>query len=410
MNESIFNIPNYYDPSLIDEIIQRQAPSSSSSFTTNDPTLTSFSSTSGSSLFINPPLLLSCNDRPYYSFLGGNDIFNPCDFLSDETNVTTVTSNNLAPTVPEQHLLHQYQDQSNFSELGITGIPLPADQFDIIGISNSNNNSVRSNSVASEIPTIPDEENTHHQLYYDDQNYIVIPTVEKYKEKEPTETGVSQQQQQQQQDHQSDYATTSNVTRRVISQENYSQTSQKEDAYEYEYDEGDDVDTYSHIDDIEDNDDSDDSDFVLHGSSGYLSRGRPSLSATNKNNTSTTVTATATAAKKSSKITTATKKKLSSHRRSKKDDPTLPLPVCTNCKTTTTSLWRRDDHGNPLCNACGLFLKLHGMERPLSLKTDVIKRRNRQSPSVTKKRKRKDGFLSKRVSKNNKRKKQTFTE
>ncbi|KAI9260647.1 hypothetical protein BDA99DRAFT_404535, partial [Phascolomyces articulosus] len=50
---------------------------------------------------------------------------------------------------------------------------------------------------------------------------------------------------------------------------------------------------------------------------------------------------------------------------------------CTNCKTTTTSLWRRDDLGNPLCNACGLFLKLHGMERPLSLKTDIIKRRNR---------------------------------
>ncbi|OAD81362.1 GATA-type zinc finger transcription factor, partial [Phycomyces blakesleeanus NRRL 1555(-)] len=51
--------------------------------------------------------------------------------------------------------------------------------------------------------------------------------------------------------------------------------------------------------------------------------------------------------------------------------------TCTNCKTTTTPLWRRDAHGMPLCNACGLFLKLHGVVRPLSLKTDIIKKRNR---------------------------------
>ncbi|KAF9112988.1 hypothetical protein BGX27_002424 [Mortierella sp. AM989] len=50
---------------------------------------------------------------------------------------------------------------------------------------------------------------------------------------------------------------------------------------------------------------------------------------------------------------------------------------CTNCKTRTTPLWRRDDEGNSLCNACGLFLKLHGRVRPLSLKTDVVRKRNR---------------------------------
>ena len=33
--------------------------------------------------------------------------------------------------------------------------------------------------------------------------------------------------------------------------------------------------------------------------------------------------------------------------------------------------------GSVLCNACGLFLKLHGRARPISLKTDVIKSRNR---------------------------------
>lgn len=54
-------------------------------------------------------------------------------------------------------------------------------------------------------------------------------------------------------------------------------------------------------------------------------------------------------------------------------------PTCTNCYTQTTPLWRRNPEGHPLCNACGLFLKLHGVVRPLSLKTDVIKKRNRGS-------------------------------
>lgn len=52
-------------------------------------------------------------------------------------------------------------------------------------------------------------------------------------------------------------------------------------------------------------------------------------------------------------------------------------PVCQNCATSTTPLWRRDEIGSVLCNACGLFLKLHGRPRPISLKTDVIKSRNR---------------------------------
>ncbi|GMM57059.1 nitrogen-responsive transcriptional regulator [Maudiozyma humilis] len=53
-----------------------------------------------------------------------------------------------------------------------------------------------------------------------------------------------------------------------------------------------------------------------------------------------------------------------------------PAVQCYNCKTFKTPLWRRDPNGNTLCNACGLFQKLHGTMRPLSLKSDVIKKRN----------------------------------
>lgn len=60
-------------------------------------------------------------------------------------------------------------------------------------------------------------------------------------------------------------------------------------------------------------------------------------------------------------------------------------PVCRNCQTQTTPLWRRDETGQVLCNACGLFLKLHGRPRPISLKTDTIKLRNRiKQPNFSK--------------------------
>lgn len=64
---------------------------------------------------------------------------------------------------------------------------------------------------------------------------------------------------------------------------------------------------------------------------------------------------------------------------------------CTNCHTKTTPLWRRNPQGEPLCNACGLFLKLHGVVRPLSLKTDVIKKRQRGANNPKKNKSIKDG-------------------
>lgn len=44
---------------------------------------------------------------------------------------------------------------------------------------------------------------------------------------------------------------------------------------------------------------------------------------------------------------------------------------CTNCQTRTTPLWRKSSAGDLLCNACGLFYKLHGVLRPLSSTTNA---------------------------------------
>lgn len=42
------------------------------------------------------------------------------------------------------------------------------------------------------------------------------------------------------------------------------------------------------------------------------------------------------------------------------------LLQCSNCQTRTTPLWRKSNNGDLLCNACGLFYKLHGVLRPLN--------------------------------------------
>ncbi|KAM9362067.1 GATA binding protein 1a isoform 1-T1 [Symphorus nematophorus] len=59
--------------------------------------------------------------------------------------------------------------------------------------------------------------------------------------------------------------------------------------------------------------------------------------------------------------------------------------LCANCHTSTTTLWRRNANGEPVCNACGLYFKLHNVNRPLTMKKDGIQTRNRKVSNKNKK-------------------------
>ncbi|KAF7729039.1 putative electron transfer flavoprotein subunit [Apophysomyces ossiformis] len=65
-----------------------------------------------------------------------------------------------------------------------------------------------------------------------------------------------------------------------------------------------------------------------------------------------------------------------------RDIPPMDLsePVCFNCQTTSTPLWRRDNEDHTICNACGLYYKLHRMHRPIMMKRLMPKVRNRVTP------------------------------
>lgn len=55
-------------------------------------------------------------------------------------------------------------------------------------------------------------------------------------------------------------------------------------------------------------------------------------------------------------------------------------PECSHCRTHRTSVWRRSKTGEQLCNACGVYLRLRGKPRPLSLKKNKIRPRSKHAP------------------------------
>ena len=58
------------------------------------------------------------------------------------------------------------------------------------------------------------------------------------------------------------------------------------------------------------------------------------------------------------------------------------IKMCTNCGTTSTPSWRRCSEGkNLLCNACGLYQKLHNKSRPFVIATDGTVKVQRQGSS-----------------------------
>ncbi|XP_038551680.1 GATA binding protein 1a [Micropterus salmoides] len=68
--------------------------------------------------------------------------------------------------------------------------------------------------------------------------------------------------------------------------------------------------------------------------------------------------------------------------------------LCANCHTSTTTLWRRNANGEPVCNACGLYFKLHNVNRPLTMKKEGIQTRNRKVSNKNKKSKKATMFES----------------
>ncbi|QRV75001.1 GATA type zinc finger [Ceratobasidium sp. AG-Ba] len=53
---------------------------------------------------------------------------------------------------------------------------------------------------------------------------------------------------------------------------------------------------------------------------------------------------------------------------------------CINCDTDKTSLWRKDEDGRTICNACQIYFRVHGRKRPPSMRSSTVKKRPGRQP------------------------------
>jgi formylmethanofuran dehydrogenase subunit E len=75
--------------------------------------------------------------------------------------------------------------------------------------------------------------------------------------------------------------------------------------------------------------------------------------------------------------------------------------ICSNCQKSLTTLWRRIDNGEIVCNACGCYYRLHKVNRPITLIKDEIrtrKRKPRNTESAKERRKHTEKFKEEVVS------------